>query len=81
MRLVENWRSILKRAWSIRLLILAGALSGIEALLSILNSTYIIELPVWVHIVMAMLTPPAIAAAFVARLIAQKSINPRGNAE
>lgn len=78
MRLVENWRSIVKRAWSIRLLIVAGALSGIEALLSILNSTYIIEVPVWVHIVMALLTPPVIAAAFVARLIAQKSINPRG---
>jgi hypothetical protein len=81
MRLVDNWRSVLKRAWSIRLLIIAGALSGIEALLSILNTTYIIEVPMWVHIVLALLTPPIIAAAFVARIVAQNTIKPKGQAE
>lgn len=31
--LVPNWRAVLKRAWSIRLMILAGLLSGIEVAL------------------------------------------------
>jgi hypothetical protein len=79
MRLVENWRSIVKRAWSIRLLIVAGALSGIEALLSILNGTDI--LPPIVRIALVALTPLVIMAAFVARLVAQKSINPKGAGE
>jgi len=74
MRLVENWRSVLKRAWSIRLLIVAGALSGIEALLSILNGADF--LPPIVRILMVALTPLVIMAAFVARLVAQRSIAP-----
>lgn len=76
MRLADDWRSILKRAWSIRLLIAAGALSGIEALLNIVNGTDI--LPPIVRIALWALTPLVIMAAFVARLVAQKSISNGG---
>lgn len=31
--LIHNWRQVLKRAWSVRLIVLAGALTGIEAML------------------------------------------------
>lgn len=79
MRLVENWRSILKRAWTVRLLIAAGLLSGIEALVSIL--TGLDSLPPIAHVALVALTPLVIMAAFVARLVAQKSINPRGKQE
>lgn len=79
MRLVENWRSILKRAWSIRLLIVAGALSGIEALLSILNGMG--SLPFIVHVAFVALTPLVIMAAFVARLVAQRAIVNPGKGE
>lgn len=33
MRLDRDWRRILSRAWSVRLIILAGILTGIEAAL------------------------------------------------
>ena len=33
-RLLPDWRDILRRAWSIRLMLLAGLLSGCEAVLS-----------------------------------------------
>lgn len=76
MRLVENWRSVLKRAWSIRLLIAAGLLSGIEALLSALVGLE--SLPPLLHFALVALTPLVIMAAFVARLVAQRSIADRG---
>lgn len=33
MQLVTDWKLILKRAWSIRFIVLAGVLSGVEAVL------------------------------------------------
>ncbi len=33
MRLVDNWRRVLARAWSVRLIVLAALLSGIEGAL------------------------------------------------
>ncbi|MFC2252516.1 hypothetical protein ACETRX_22965 [Labrys portucalensis] len=70
MRLVPNWRTVLRRAWTLRLLLLAGLLSGIEAALPLL--------PTWLAIpdrLFAVLTGVTVAAAFVARLIAQKGIS------
>ncbi|WP_459349809.1 DUF7940 domain-containing protein, partial [Rhodovulum sulfidophilum] len=34
MHLVPHWRALIRRAWSIRLILIAGLLSGIEAGLS-----------------------------------------------
>jgi hypothetical protein len=34
---VHNWRGVLRCAWSIRLMILAGLLSGVEAILPLLD--------------------------------------------
>lgn len=33
MKLIEDWDEVLKKAWSIRLILLAGLLSGIEVVL------------------------------------------------
>lgn len=33
MKLTDDWRQILKRAWSIRFIVLAGALTGLEVAL------------------------------------------------
>jgi cytochrome bd-type quinol oxidase subunit 1 len=74
MRLVHNWPDIVKRAWSIRLMIGAGLLSGLEAILAVLNSAELVPLPFWLHLALLILTPFVIAAAFVARLVAQKSM-------
>lgn len=65
MTLVPNWRWILQRAWSIRLMILAAALSFAEVVVPIV----FIDMP---RGPFAALSGLVTAAAFVARLIAQK---------
>jgi hypothetical protein len=67
MKLYDNWKDIVRKAWSIRLMILAGILSGIEVIL-----------PLFVDVIargtFAALSGITVAAAFVARLIAQKDL-------
>ena len=69
MKPVENWRRVLKKAWSIRLMILAGLLSGLEVALPIIDS--FIDVPRGLFAAASGLT---VSAAFVARLMAQKGI-------
>ncbi|WP_029073585.1 hypothetical protein [Kaistia adipata] len=66
--LVSNWRAVLCRAWSIRLLLLAGVLSGVEVALPLIGVEAIPPR------VFATLSGIVAAAAFVARLLAQKGI-------
>lgn len=75
--LVDDWQRVIRRAWSIRLLIIAGALSGIEALLAILNGMAGIDTPWVIRLGLMALTPIVIMAAFVARLVAQQTIGAR----
>lgn len=70
MNLVENWRRVLRHAWSIRLMILAGVLSGAEVALPILGAAEILPAGV-----LAALSFVATAGAFIARLIAQKQVS------
>ncbi|MBO6858490.1 hypothetical protein [Roseibium sp.] len=65
MKLVNDWRRVLRRAWSVRLLILAGLLSGAEVALPFLGD--FIEPGR-----LAALSGLATAGAFVARIVAQK---------
>lgn len=67
MDLVYNWRTLLKRAWSIRLIVAAGLLSGFEVILPL----FFDMIP---HGVFAVLSMVVAAAAFVARLVAQKGL-------
>lgn len=63
--LVPEWKKILKKAWSVRLIAAAGLLQGLEMIL-----------PLFVHSmpkgVFASLAIPVTAAAFASRVIAQK---------
>ncbi|NDK36671.1 hypothetical protein [Rhodovulum sulfidophilum] len=68
MHLVPHWRALIRRAWSIRLILIAGLLSGVEAGLS-LASPDAIGLP---RGLFAGLSALVTAAAFAARLIAQR---------
>ena len=68
MRLLDNWRDVLRRAWSVRLIILAAILSGIEAALLFL------PLPVPPG-TFALLTCVVTMAAFIARIVAQKNLS------
>lgn len=68
MRLARNWRSILRRAWSARLLALAGVLSGIEVALPFFQT--------WVAPgIFAVLSFFVTCAALVARITAQKDLD------
>lgn len=70
MRLLPNWGAVLRRAWSIRLIILAGLLSGVEVALPLIGDA----LPVAPG-VFAGLSLLTTAGAFVARLVAQKGVS------
>ena len=69
MTLAHNWKDILRRAWSVRLMLIAALLSGIEVSFQLWGGGSIIPPGVF-----AALSGLFTAAAFVARLIAQKGI-------
>ena len=70
MKLVANWREVLRYAWSIRLLLLAGVLSGAEVALPLLQEI----LPVH-RGTFAALSGLTVCAGFVSRIVAQKSVS------
>lgn len=69
MRLIDDWHWILRRAWSVRLMILAGVLSGIEVALSVL-SAYQVNVPIAPG-TFALISGLVTLAAFLARFVAQ----------
>lgn len=66
-RLYDNWKTIVRKAWSIRFMLLAGVLSGVE-----------VAVPFFEHSLprglFAGLSGLSVGAAFVARLVAQKEL-------
>lgn len=69
MKLASNWRDILRRAWSIRLIVLAGVLSGAEVLLGIFADN-----PPIPRGTFAAISGFVTMGAFVARIVAQKDV-------
>ena len=67
-RLLPDWRDILRRAWSLRLILLAGLLTGCEAVLSAAGTDWLPG-PQWARMAVLFVV---LGAAFVARLIAQR---------
>lgn len=67
--LLPNCLTVLKRAWSIRLLLLAAVLSGAEIALPLIRE--LVAVPPKLFLVLSIL---ATAGALVARLVAQKNI-------
>ena len=70
MKLSADWRAVLRHAWSVRLIALAALLTGIEAALPYL------DLPIRPDL-LAALTLLVTVAAFVARLVPQRSLPER----
>lgn len=69
MRLIDNWRAVLKHAWSVRLMALAVILTGLEAAWPYLD---------WLPIpkgAFAALSGLVSAGAIYARFVAQKPIS------
>lgn len=69
MRLVENWKAVLLRAWSVRLIAGAAVLTGLEAILPLVGDIF----PFDSHQIAAV-TFVITLAAFVARIVAQKDV-------
>lgn len=69
LKLVANWRVVLRKAWSIRLMALAAVLSGLEVALPFMDVN-----PDGPHGWFAAASALTVGAAFVARLLAQKGI-------
>lgn len=70
MRVVDNWRAVLRHAWSVRLLILAGLLSGAEVSLPLIQD--LLPIPRGVFAVLSFF---ATCGAFVARIAAQSKFS------
>lgn len=68
MHMISDWQAILKKAWSVRLMIIAGLLSGCEIILPL----YADSLP---RHLFASLSMIVITAALIARLVAQKGLS------
>lgn len=67
MKLYDNWKEILRKAWSIRFLAMAGILSGIEVILPLFHD----DIP---KNIFAALSLVCVTAAFIARLVAQRDV-------
>lgn len=68
--LVHNWRQVLKRAWSVRLMIIAAILSGLEVALPLVDRY--VDIPPGIFAALSGLT---VAGAFMARLLVQKGVS------
>lgn len=66
MRLIPNWRDVLTRAWSVRLMLLAAVLSGVEIILPFIGMSG--WLPDGLFAAFSFLV---VAGAFIARFISQ----------
>lgn len=67
LRLYDNWRDIVRRAWSIRFMLVAGLLSAVEVVLPFFAD-------VFPRGAFAALSGLSVGAAFVARLVAQRDV-------
>ena len=67
MRVSDNWQVLLKKAWSVRLMVLAFLLTMAEVMLPFFSDAVPPRM-------FAVLSGLAVAGAFVSRLIAQKDL-------
>jgi hypothetical protein len=65
MKLANDWKEILKKAWSVRFMILAGVLSGVEVILPF----FVYDIPRGTFAVLSFL---AVGGAFISRIVAQR---------
>lgn len=68
MKLVHNWRDVLRKAWSVRWMVVAALLSGLEVALPFFAESF----PRGLFAAGSFVT---VAGAFVARFIAQKGLS------
>ena len=67
MKLYDNWKDIVKKAWSVKFILLAGLLSATEVILPLFFDYFD-------RGTFAILSFIAVSGAFISRLIAQKDV-------
>lgn len=67
MNLAQNWRTLLRKAWSVRLMVLAFMFTMAEVMLPFFSEAVPPRM-------FAVLSGLAVAGAFVSRLVAQKDM-------
>ena len=72
MKLIPNWRDVLRKAWSFRLNILSTILSGLEVWFTFVDP-YSLSIPNGMFAALAVVTT---ILANVARLMAQNNLTP-----
>ncbi|MFA9261800.1 MAG: hypothetical protein ACEQSB_00370 [Undibacterium sp.] len=66
MEAVKNWKSVLRYAWSVRLIVISGLLSGVEAILPYISGSPESSSS-WVTVLTFVVTVSALIARFVAQ--------------
>lgn len=69
MNLLHNWRAVLRYAWSVRLMVIAAVLSGLEVALPFLDGVIDVRPGV-----LALASGLVTAAALIARILAQSNL-------
>ncbi|RUM14088.1 hypothetical protein EFD56_27750 [Rhizobium phaseoli] len=72
--LVHNWRAVLRRAWSVRLMALALIFIILEPVINFVAGTWIPR-NVYIQFGMSIMTGLLTAAAIVARIVFQQQIS------
>ncbi|MFF0919838.1 hypothetical protein ACFYE8_09040 [Rhizobium leguminosarum] len=72
--LVHNWREVLKRAWSVRLMTLALLLIIIEPVYTFVAATWVSR-NIYVQLAMSVATGLLAVAAIIARVFVQQKIS------
>lgn len=72
--LVHNWREVLKRAWSVRLMVLALFCIIIEPIYTFVAATWVAK-NIYIQLGMSVVTGLLTAAAIVARIVFQQKVS------
>lgn len=68
MKLLPDWKWVVRKAWSVRLMVLAAILTGCEAVVTVTGVEWI-PLPAWARLALVFVV---ISGAFIARLVVQR---------
>ncbi|ANP84600.1 hypothetical protein [Rhizobium leguminosarum] len=72
--LVHNWREVLKRAWSVRLMVLALLFIVLEPIYTFVAATWVAK-NIYIQLGMSIVTGLITLAAIIARIFVQQKIS------
>lgn len=72
--LVHNWREVLKRAWSVRLMVLALVFIVLEPIYTFVAATWVAK-NIYIQLGMSIVTGLITVAAIIARIFVQQEVS------